>query len=447
MKQSTENTALAQRFKDELNELRHSYTTRLSELDAQQSSQQQTMSSSHQTAMEDVIEAHRRATDSVTPIGNIEIPTEIRYIMQDLADAGIEAYIVGGYVRDRLLGIRPTGQDDFDIIINASPEQLPAKLKRFAKQNAFEACQYKLGNMDLWCKPWRNLKDALQERDLTINTFISDIDGHVFDLLNHANDLTSPFLHLMGDLKTRFIKDPSLILRLLRFSVQLNKSILHKDMNSIYECASHIRNLASGIYFKNIEYLFVSHYNTLHLHNMLNSNLLHFVFPGIVTPFSDNPRSAALLAFWAQKLHHFSNAKSECSFYHVFALFMLQPLLLNPIPNKDLTEQLNHYIDRFFAQYGGDFSDADKSTFRHRIVAIVLSKVQAENPLVGLYEQFVHFESAWLAEQQRLAALYQGQAAYTPHFAAQRQPAAVPSPAPSASTESKPKLSSAANTL
>lgn len=420
VQQSAENKAIAKRFEDELTALKNSYQAEYKALDKQQFSHQQAMTSTHHAAIESIKAANRRATDGCSPIATIEIPTEIRFIMLDLADAGIEAYIVGGYVRDRLLGMRSTLKDDFDIIINASPDKLPAKFKRLAQQNPFETCQYKLGSMDLWCKPWSNLTEALQERDLTINTFISDLDGHVFDMLNHAKDLKSRFLHLMGDLEKRFLKDPSLIMRLLRFSAKLNKAISQDDLKIIYQCATYINTLASGIYFKNIEYLFVSHYSNLHLRNMLNSDLLRFIFPGIVKPFSDSLRSSALTAFWAHKLHAFSIEGSVCNYYHVLALFMLQPLLRNPLPNKDLSEQLNHHIDQFFEQYQGVFSDPDKSTFRHRISAIVLSKIQPENPLVGLYEDFVRFEGAWLVEQQRLSAMYR--AAYTPQFAAQRAP-------------------------
>lgn len=436
VRQITENTALAKRFEDELTALKNSYQAECIALKEQQSSQQQVMTSTHQASIEVIKTAHRRATDGHSPIGNIEVPTEILYIMQDLEDAGIEAYLVGGFVRDRLLGLTPTGHEDFDIIINAPPEKLPAKLKRFAQPNPFEPCQYKLGKMDLWCKPWVNLEEALTERDLTINTFICDLNRHAFDLLGVASDLKSPFLRLMGDLKPRFLKDPSLMMRLLRFSVQLNKGIANHDLQMIYQCGDFIRNLPSGIYFKNIEYLFVSRYSTLHLQNMTNADLIRYIFPGIIQATPLCPRTAALNAFWTQKLHYFS-VSSECSYYHVFALFMLQPLLLrNHLPNNDLPAQLNHCIDLFFERYKGDFSDPDKSTFRHRILAIVLSKPQPENPLVGVYDQFIQFEGAYLAEQQHLAAVYQ--AAYTPQFAAQRAPEYIAPVLPAVASDSSP---------
>jgi hypothetical protein len=179
---------------------------------------------------------------------------------------------------------------------------------------------------------------------------------------------------------------------------------------------------------------------------MTDANLIRFIFPGIIQSTPLCPRTAALNAFWAQNLHNFK-AIPECSYYHVIALFMLQPLLLNALPNSDLSEQLNHCIDLFFEQYKGDFSAPDKSTFRHRILAIVLSKPQPENPSVGLFEQFMQFEGAYLAEQQHLAAVYQ--ASYTPQFTAQKAPVHIAPVLPAVASDSSPSSHNAAksNTL
>jgi len=66
-------------------------------------------------------------------MNNIRIPSGVREIIQTLQDAGYEAYVVGGCVRDSLLGIEPK---DWDVCTSASPSQI---LQRFSDRKRIDS--------------------------------------------------------------------------------------------------------------------------------------------------------------------------------------------------------------------------------------------------------------------------------------------------------------------
>src|SRR5204863_1074259 len=101
------------------------------------------------------------AIDGLKPIATINIAKEILYITKDLEEAGIEFYLIGGYVRNRLLGLPIMANEDFDFIVNCNPNALPAKLMRHCQQNTLESKHLTMGHIDFSCEPWSNLKETL----------------------------------------------------------------------------------------------------------------------------------------------------------------------------------------------------------------------------------------------------------------------------------------------
>jgi tRNA nucleotidyltransferase/poly(A) polymerase len=333
------------------------------------------------------------ATAGHTSIGTIPVPIEIAYIMQDLADAGIEAYLVGGFVRDHLLGVNRSSKADFDIIINALPSQLPTKLKRFAKQNPFKNSHYKMGNIDFWCQPWNNLQDELKKRDFTLNTFICDLNGNAYDLCGYQAHIEDRYLHFIRDIELQVKEDSSLILRALRFSTQLSKQIHQNDLKKILVMAPLITDCPFGVYLKNIEHLFTRVDAVSHFHNLNAVSLLPFIFPNLYVSHA-NP---ALDAFIRYKLEQFSNSTKEVDYYQILTLFTLPSVLGKPIPSEnDLRIQISSCLNHFFSGYKGLLTDAEKSKTLQSVLALFLNaKTQKNETILGLYNEFLQYEDSF----------------------------------------------------
>ncbi len=171
-----------------------------------------------------------------------KIPAYIKKILHALNSSGFEAYVVGGAVRDLLLGITP---GDFDVTTNARPQQV---LDICHAQNWHTVD--KLGN-NFGCvvavvenvaveittfrgesygydahKPEKiwfcdNLREDLSRRDFTINAMAFDISGKLYDYFGGRQDLKNKILRTVGNARKRYEEDALRMFRACRFVAQL----------------------------------------------------------------------------------------------------------------------------------------------------------------------------------------------------------------------------------
>lgn len=153
--------------------------------------------------------------------------------MEILNKNGYEAYIVGGYVRDYLLGINST---DVDICTNAPINKIismfdgrgkafPQYFGYHISENGYEydittyrkELRYKK-NKPVELKVAKSLGEDLLRRDFTINTFAMDKDGYFVDLLGSKKDLDAKLIKCVGDVEKKFNEDKTRIIRALRFA-------------------------------------------------------------------------------------------------------------------------------------------------------------------------------------------------------------------------------------
>lgn len=334
---------------------------------------------------------------NLKPFSKIAIEPEIAYILEDLIEAGIELYITGGAVRDPLLGIPQSANQDIDVIANCTPEEFLAKFKRKATQNFLEPKQITFGKIDFRCEPWDNLRLSLDKRDLTINTFICNpLTGEVYDLLGYQEDLKSDYLHLIGDLNKRLVADPSLILRILRFSTQLDKDIDPEQLIVIQEYAPLIKELDIGILLKNLEKLFLNPMPCVHFNKIMHLNMLQHILHTlsidlIQAMYIQRP---LLISFWLQKLQIYAS-DPQAGYYHILSLFLLLPILMQSKKPK-LHDRIQECVDQYIATYEGKFNDGQEKLRRS-----VFSIIQKSKDTDGLYAEFITFESYWLNMQNR----------------------------------------------
>lgn len=170
----------------------------------------------------------------------IHIPTGARKIIARLEQHGYEAYIVGGCVRDSLMGKRPS---DWDICTSARAEEMMAlfedkrviptgiqhgTLTILAEDGAYEVTTFRIDGEYLDHRHpksvafTRELAEDLSRRDFTINAMAWHPERGLIDLFGGVEDLRDRFVRAVGDPVQRFNEDGLRMLRMVRFATVLD---------------------------------------------------------------------------------------------------------------------------------------------------------------------------------------------------------------------------------
>lgn len=175
-------------------------------------------------------------------------------MIDGLSKAGYEAYIVGGGVRDLMLGLNPK---DFDAVTNATPAQIKEVFGRRCRiiGRRFELAHVHIGRelievatfrappkkavtsaagMILRDNNWGTIEQDFVRRDFSINTlYYQPRKGIILDFCDAIHDVKTKTLRLLGDPARRFEEDPVRMLRTLRFAAKLDFKIAN-DILAIF---------------------------------------------------------------------------------------------------------------------------------------------------------------------------------------------------------------------
>ena len=179
-------------------------------------------------------------------------------VLQLLEENGYEAYIVGGYVRDKLLGIE---SNDIDICTSATPKEIKDIFKSSSSPNYGSVnIIYKNTNFDITTfrhetkylnnripiklKYIKNVKKDLLRRDFTINTICIDSQGEILDMLNIKDDLENKIIKTVGNPKYKLKEDALRILRAIRFATILDFNIEEKTKQYIKNYSSLLKKIS-----------------------------------------------------------------------------------------------------------------------------------------------------------------------------------------------------------
>lgn len=169
------------------------------------------------------------------------IPAEVRATTTTLEEAGFEAYLVGGCIRDIIMGTEPK---DWDICTSATPEQIQAVFPDSFYENAFGTVGVKTEMGVIEVTPYRveseysdgrrpdsvqfslNIQDDLGRRDFTMNAIAYNPTSQTFvDPFNGQKDIADHMIRAVGVARDRFQEDGLRIMRLIRFVAQLQFGI------------------------------------------------------------------------------------------------------------------------------------------------------------------------------------------------------------------------------
>ncbi len=192
---------------------------------------------------------------------HIEIPDYVNAIIKKLIENGYEAYVVGGCVRDSILGRMP---EDWDVTTSAEPEQVKALFRRtvdtgiqhgtvtvLSGKDACEVTTYRIdGKYADHRRPesvlfTHSLEEDLLRRDFTMNAMAYNEDAGLIDLYGGLDDLRRGLIRCVGNAAQRFDEDALRILRAYRFAAQIGFSIDRETREAARRQGSYLRDISA----------------------------------------------------------------------------------------------------------------------------------------------------------------------------------------------------------
>lgn len=181
-------------------------------------------------------------------------------LLKKIEKHGFKAYIVGGFVRDYVLGIE---SHDIDICTNAKPKDIHQIFKDsclpnedygsmtvIVKNIRYEITTFRKEYSYIQNRKPNNfefiddLHEDLKRRDFLINTLCIDSHGNILDILNGKADLDNKIIHTVGDSYLRFSEDVFRILRAVRIAATLDFKLSDDIVTSIIKTSDLLKNIS-----------------------------------------------------------------------------------------------------------------------------------------------------------------------------------------------------------
>lgn len=189
------------------------------------------------------------------------LPSSVEYVLSKLKENGYQAYVVGGAVRDFLMGKTP---HDYDLTSDALPSQISEVFKEFYQEHSGEKhgtirviidhkpIEITTFRCDEGYTDYRRpdnvefVKDVYidsKRRDFSINAFYYS-EGHIYDFHEGLEDLNNKVIKTIGNPSARFHEDALRILRAIRFSAKLGYEIESKTKTALLDCKEELNLIA-----------------------------------------------------------------------------------------------------------------------------------------------------------------------------------------------------------
>ena len=221
-----------------------------------------------------------------------------RRVCETLQGAGYSAYVVGGAVRDLLLGVHPK---DFDVATNALPEEVHRLFRRsrligrrfklvhvMFGPETIEVSTFRAGSVAETDEHGRVLRDNVYgsreedaaRRDFTVNALYYDpSDQSILDFHNGMRDIKRKCVRIIGDPSARFREDPVRMLRAARFAAKLEFTIDQHTRAPIADMADLIENVPAARLFDEMLKLLLSGHAASCVRELREAGLHHGLLP------------------------------------------------------------------------------------------------------------------------------------------------------------------------
>jgi putative nucleotidyltransferase with HDIG domain len=258
------------------------------------------------------------------------VPKEVMMVIAVLHGASYEAYLVGGCVRDLLMGVTPK---DYDVTTNATPEEIIALFPKTFYENSFGTvgvvtCGEDLGTVcsDETVKivevtPYRlegeysdnrhpdtvtwskNLLDDLGRRDFTVNSIAyNPVTHEIIDPYNGQEDIEKKQIKAVKEPDVRFKEDGLRLMRAVRFMSQLDFDIDTVTRESIERNAELLQNISRERVRDEFIKLIMTKYPMRGLVIMKETGLLDFVIPELLRGVGVSQNQAHAYDVWEHNL-------------------------------------------------------------------------------------------------------------------------------------------------
>ena len=241
-------------------------------------------------------------------------------VIETLTRQGYQAFLVGGCIRDLLLGKTPK---DFDVVTNAAPEEVRKLFswarvvgKRFRivhirfKGELIEVTTFRghddtkhddiktvthgrevhksdklvksASGMTLRDNVYGSIKEDAERRDFTVNAFYYDLfSEQVFTFGSGFQDLTKKTLKIIGDPHQRYCEDPVRMLRVLRLAVKLRFTIETDTLTPILQLHGLLKEVSPGRLYEEFKKMFLQGHAELLFKQLFKYKLMHHFFPTV----------------------------------------------------------------------------------------------------------------------------------------------------------------------
>jgi poly(A) polymerase len=272
-------------------------------------------------------------------------------VLYRLNEAGYEAFLVGGSVRDLLLGITPK---DFDVATNATPEQVRHVFKNCRLiGRRFRLAHVHFGPEIIEVATFRSSHDKGEEsegrtsdhgqilrdnvygnqqedairRDFTINALYYSVkDFSVHDYAGGMTDIQQRMLRMIGDPGVRYREDPVRILRVIRFAAKLDFNIAPETANPIPSLVNLLSNVPPARLFDEILKLFMAGHGVKTLHLLMQYGLLGQLVPDTAESLTHHTTGSRLIELALQSTDDRVQAGKPVTPAFLFAALLWPPV-------------------------------------------------------------------------------------------------------------------------
>lgn len=289
-----------------------------------------------------------------------------------LQEAGFIAYLVGGSVRDLLLGLRPK---DYDISTSAKPEEIKKLFQRqclligrrfrlahlrygehILEVSTFRAGDTASSSLILHDNRWGTPEEDVMRRDFSMNAlFYNPAEEAILDYVDGVSDIQRGLLRTIGDANVRFRQDPVRMIRLLKFQARFGFRTCEKTLTALKHCRHEILKSSQARVLEEILKMLESSKAAPFFRLLTDQGFVELLFPCFHHFFTENSDLSTAYLQTIDEINSTPRAKLDRSILLAAIIFPILEqeviTLMNDrqctLPSKDilhLTQSLLHGV-------------------------------------------------------------------------------------------------------